>query len=35
MNKLLSKSTDPFVIVSNTLKKIKNNFTLESGITRF
>ena len=33
MNKLLSKSTDPFVIVSNTLKKIKNNFTLESGIT--
>ena len=32
MNELLNKSTDPFVVVSNTLKKTKNNFTLESGI---
>ena len=33
MNKLLNKSTDPFVIVGDNLKNIKNNFTLESGIT--
>ena len=33
MNELLNKSTDPFVIVGDNLKNIKNNFTLESGIT--
>jgi hypothetical protein len=33
MNELLNKSTDSFVIARDTLKKIRNNFTLENGIT--